>query len=269
MEEFFHGILLEKNSSNFPMDKIKFISLIIPAYKQEKTIIDNLKNLDKALSPLSYKYEIIVVVDGFLDKTFEKAKSIDNKNIKVLGYEKNNGKGYAVKYGMLRAKGDLVGFIDAGMDINPVAMSLLLNIMVFNDADIVVGSKLHPESKVNYPFSRKILSWGYRNLTHIIFGFNVRDTQVGLKFFRKKVAKDVFPRVAVKKFAFDVEVLAVAKARGFTKIYEGPIQLNFSGASSITSTNFWKVIFSMLWDTAAVFYRLKILHYYDKQRKSI
>jgi len=251
------------------MDKIKLISLIVPAYKQEKTIIDNLKNLDNALSPLPYEYEIIVVVDGFLDKTFEKAKSINNKKIKVLGYEKNNGKGYAVKYGMLRAKGDLVGFIDAGMDINPVAMSLLLNIMVFNDADIVVGSKLHPESKVNYPFSRKILSWGYRNLTHLIFGFNVRDTQVGLKFFRKKVAKDVFSRISVKKFAFDVEVLAIAKARGFTKIYEGPIQLDFPGVSSITSTSFWKVIFFMVWDTAAVFYRLKILHYYDKSRKSI
>lgn len=251
------------------MDKIKLISLIVPAYKQEKTIIDNLKNLDKALSSLPYEYEIIVVVDGFLDKTFEKAKNINNKNINVLGYEKNNGKGYAVQYGMRRARGDIVGFIDAGMDINPVAMSLLLNIMVFNDADIVVGSKLHPESKVNYPFSRKILSWGYRNLTRLIFGFNVSDTQVGLKFFRKKAAKDVFPRIVVKKFAFDVEVLAIAKARGFTKIYEGPIQLDFSGLSSITTTSFWKVIFFMLWDTAAVFYRLKIMRYYGRKRKSI
>jgi len=244
------------------MDKIKFISLIVPAYKQEKTIIDNLKNLDKVLSSLSYRYEIIAVVDGFLDGTFEKAKSIDNKNIKVLGYKKNNGKGYAVKYGMLRARGDLVGFIDAGMDINPVAMSLLLNIMVFNDADIVVGSKLHPESKVNYPFTRLILSWGYRTLTKFLFGFAVRDTQVGLKFFKKKVAKEVFPRLIVNQFAFDVEVLAVAKALGFNKIYEGPIELDFTGLSTITSTSFWKIVLLMLWDTATVFYRLKIRNYY-------
>jgi len=70
--------------------------------------------------------------------------------------------------------------------------------MEWNNADIVVGSKLHPESKVNYPIQRKILSWGYRTLTHTLFGFNVKDTQVGFKIFRKKVAKEVFSRIIVK-----------------------------------------------------------------------
>lgn len=244
------------------MDKIKLLSLIIPVYKQEKIIADNIRNLDKTLSTLPYKYEIIVVVDGFLDKTFEKAKSVKSKNIKVLGYEENKGKGYAVKYGMLKAKGDIVGFIDAGMDINPATIPLLLDLMSFHDADIVVGSKLHPESRVNYPFTRLVLSWGYRTLTEFLFGLAVRDTQVGLKFFKKKVAKDVFRRVVVKQFAFDVEVLAVARSLGFTKIYEGPIELDFTGLSTITSTSFWKVILSMLWDTLAVFYRLRIRNYY-------
>ena len=248
------------------MDKIKLLSLIIPAYKQERIIEGNIRNLDKTLSTLSYNYEIIVVVDGFLDKTFEKAKSVRSKNIKVLGYEKNRGKGYAVKYGMLKAKGDIVGFIDAGMDINPATIPLLLDLMKFHDADIVIGSKLHPESKVNYPFTRLILSWGYRTLTEFLFGFAVRDTQVGLKFFKKKVAKEVFPRLIVKQFAFDVEVLAVARSLGFTKIYEGPIELDFTGLSTITSTSFWKIVLLMLWDTAAVFYRLKILRFYDRKQ---
>ena len=249
--------------------RIDLISLVVPAYKQEKTIVRDVKALEKALSEISYKYEIIIVVDGRADKTFEKAKSVKSKNIKVLGYEKNRGKGYTVKYGMLKAKGDIVGFIDAGMDINPATIPLLLDLMKFHDADIIIGSKLHPESKVNYPFSRKILSWGYRNLTHLIFGFDVRDTQVGLKFFRKKVAKEVFPRLIVKQFAFDVELLAVAKALGFNKIYEGPIELDFTGLSTITSSSFWKIVLLMLWDTVAVFYRLKILHYYDKPRDGI
>lgn len=250
------------------MDKIRFLSLIIPAYRQEKTIIENLRSLDKALSALPYRYEIIAVVDGFLDRTFEKAKSIKNKKIRVLGYEKNHGKGYAIKLGMLSAKGDVIGFIDAGMDIDSSAISLLLDLMSFHDADIVVGSKLHPESKVNYPLVRKVLSWGYRTLTHFLFGLNIKDTQVGLKFFRKKVVKDIFPRLLVKKFAFDIEVLAVSNSRGFTRIAEGPIKLDFTGVSSITSTSFWKIILHMLWDTFAVFYRLKILHYYDKSLKN-
>lgn len=247
------------------MIKIKSLSLVIPAYKQEKKIVQNIENLERVLSSLPYNYEIIVVVDGILDDTYKNAKALKRKNLKVFGYKKNLGKGYAVKYGVLKGKGDVIGFIDAGMDIDSSAISLLLDLMSFHNADIVVGSKLHPESEVNYPFGRKILSWGYRTLTHVLFGLDVRDTQVGLKFFRKRVVKDVFPRLLVKKFAFDIEVLAVARARGFKRIYEGPIKLDFTGVSNITSTNFWRIVLHMLWDTIAVFYRLKILHYYDKQ----
>lgn len=246
------------------MDSIKSISLVVPAYRQEKIIADNILSLDKTFSALPYKYEIIVVVDGFLDKTFDNAKKIKVQNARILGYEKNRGKGYAVKYGMLKAKGDIIGFMDAGMDINSATIPLLLDLMKFHDADIVIGSKLHPESKVNYPLARLILSWGYRTLTKFLFGFSVRDTQVGLKFFKKNVVREVFPRIVVKQFAFDVEVLAVSRALGFTKIYEGPIELDFTGLSTITSTSFWKIILFMLWDTLAVFYRLRILRYYNK-----
>lgn len=246
------------------MTKIKSLSLIVPTYKQEKTIARNIENLNNVLSSLPYEYEIIVVADGLLDKTFDNAKELESKSIKVLGYDKNLGKGYAVKFGMLQGKGDVIGFIDAGMDIDPASISLLLDLMMFHNADIVIGSKLHPESKVKYPFGRKILSWGYRTLTHLIFGLDVRDTQVGLKFFKKRLVKDVFPKLLVKKFAFDIEILAVSKSRGYGRIYEGPIKLDFTGVSNITSTNFWRIILHMLWDTLAVFYRLKILHYYDK-----
>lgn len=245
---------------------IKFLSLVVPAHKQETTIVKNIKSLDVVLSSLPYKYELIIVADGFSDRTFERAKKLEGKNIRVLGYEKNHGKGYAVRLGMLKAKGDVVGFIDAGMDLDPASISLLLDLMMFHNADIVIGSKLHPESKVIYPFGRKILSWGYRTLTHTLFGLDIRDTQVGLKFLKKKVVKNVFPKLLVKKFAFDIELLAVSRAMGFRKIYEGPIKLNFTGVSSVTSTNFWRIVLLMLWDTLAVFYRLKIFRYYDKAK---
>lgn len=246
------------------MQNIKFLSIVVPAYKQEKTIVHDIESLDRVLSGLSYKYEIIIVVDGFLDNTYEIAKKINNKNLRILGYRNNKGKGYAVKYGMLEAHGDVIGFIDAGMDINAAGISILLDSMVWNDADIVIGSKLHPESKkINYPFFRKVLSWGFRTLTHMLFGFSVMDTQVGLKFFKREVIRKVFPKLSVKTFAFDVEILAVSNEMGYKKIYEGPVELNFNGGSSITSGNFWKIIFLMLWDTIIVFYRLKILKAYN------
>jgi murein DD-endopeptidase MepM/ murein hydrolase activator NlpD len=161
------------------------------------------------------------------------------------------------------AKGDIIGFIDAGMDINPKGISMLLEHFYWYDADIVVGSKLHPVSKVNYPNSRRILSRGYRFLTRVLFGFKVRDTQVGLKLFKRDVVKKVLPKLLVKKYAFDIEFLAVAYRKGFTRIYEAPVEITFNNASNITSKSFWRIVGRMVWDTAAVFYRLKILHYYD------
>lgn len=242
--------------------KLDLLSVVIPAYKQETTIVRDIKNIHKALSSLGYKFEIIVVADGTEDKTYKNALSLKSRDIHVYGYEENQGKGYAVKYGMLKAKGDVVGFIDAGMDIHPSGLRMLLNHMEWYDADIIVGSKMHPVSQVNYPLYRRILSWGYRLLTKMLFGFKVRDTQAGIKFFKRNTAMSVLPRVLVKRYAFDVEVLAVAYNMGFKRIYEAPIEIDFKN-SSITSANLWKTIALMLLDTFAVFYRLKILKYYN------
>jgi glycosyltransferase involved in cell wall biosynthesis len=248
-------------------NEIKSISIILPAYKQEKTIVKDVLNLKKFLSGLSIPYELIIVVDGMVDNTYKNAKILEDKNLTIYFYENNRGKGYAVRYGMLKAKGDVIGFIDAGMDLESSGIGMLLDYMLLHDADIVIGSKLHPDSVVEYPTQRKVLSWGYRMITRLLFGFGVRDTQVGLKLFRQRVVKEVFPLLVVKRFAFDVEILAVSYAKGYRKIYEAPVKLKFNWGSSIsnfTSPGFWNTIFSMLWDTAAVFYRLKILHYYDK-----
>lgn len=248
--------------------KIKLLSVIVPAYKQEKTILKDIKHISSALHELKIKYELIIVVDGILDKTHQKLSQIKSKNIKVIAYEKNEGKGHAIRFGMLHAKGDIVGFIDAGMDIHPAGFIMLLNHMEWYDADVIVGSKLHPVSKVNYPFYRTVLSWGYRLLTWTFFGFKVKDTQVGLKFFKKSVIRDVFPRLLVKRYAFDIEMLAVAYALGYKRIYEAPVMITFNNSSSIISKGLWNTIFLMIWDTVAVFYRLKILRYYtNKQAK--
>jgi glycosyltransferase involved in cell wall biosynthesis len=244
------------------------ISLIIPAYKQEKTIVKDIQKIVYVLSHLqTHTYEVIVVVDGEVDKTFLKAKQMVSRRIKVIGYPHNHGKGYAVRYGMTHAKGDIIAFLDAGMDLDPQGLVSLLETMQAYDADIVVGSKLHPSSQVIYPWQRKILSWGYRSFVKIFFGLSLRDTQVGMKLFKRRVLVTVLPRLLVKSYAFDIEILAVAHHLGYAKIYEAPITLTFNHWSSITSTNFWRPIIHMLWDTSAVYYRLHILRYYDNKSK--
>lgn len=253
--------------------EIKLISLIVPAYRQEKAIIADLKRIKNVLDKLRYPTELICVVDGKVDNTFDNAKKFANKyaNIKVIGYETNKGKGHAVRFGMAESKGDIIGFMDSGMDINPNGLAMLLEHFEWYNADIIIGSKRHPVSKIDYPWQRRILSMGYQLLVLLLFGLKVKDTQVGMKFFKREALEKVLPRLLVKHFAFDIEILAVANYLGFSRIYEAPIDiaLRFGGTSTITSQKFLRTILAMLLDTLAVFYRLKILRYYSdrNQRK--
>lgn len=243
------------------------ISLIIPAYKQGKTIEKDLHRVKAVMDSLKRPYEIIVVVDGQLDDTFAQARKVKSSKITIIGYPHNKGKGYTVRYGMAHSKGNLVAFLDAGMDLDPNGLKDLLVIMEKKQADIVIGSKVHSKSNIIYPWKRKVLSLGYRLFVKTFFGLSVGDTQVGMKLFRRKVLEVVLPRLLVKRYAFDIEMLAVANYLGYRKIYEGPVTLKFTNWSSITSTNFLQAIFHMMWDTAAVFYRLRLLHYYDSKNK--
>lgn len=242
------------------------ISVIVPAYKQEKTIKTDIQRIHDVLSKTRFDFEIIVVVDGFLDKTFKEAENIDRKDVKIVGYETNHGKGYAVRYGMARAKGDYVAFIDSGMEIDPNGISMLMEHMLWYDADAVVGSKRHPASKVYYPLLRRIYSWGYHWCSKILFQVPVSDTQVGLKVFKRKVLEDVLPRLVVKRYAFDIELLAVAYKLGYKRIYEAPVSISFKFDSGSQFTKFLffdPSIRNMLWDTLAIFYRMYFLGYYD------
>lgn len=246
---------------------IKLLSLIIPVYHQEKTIRKQLQNILGELALLSVQSEVIVVVDGMDDRSFEEAKKVRSPKVVVTGYKTNHGKGYAVRFGMGKSHGDIIGFLDAGGDLSEMGLSMMLEHFKWYNADIIVGSKRHPVSKVMYPFTRKVLSWGYQQLVRLLFGINVRDTQVGMKLYRRNVLEDVLPRLVVKEFAFDIEILAVSQHLGYTRIYEAPVELDFTGASSITSLSVWQIILNMLWDTFAVFYRLRLLHYYDNLNK--
>jgi glycosyltransferase involved in cell wall biosynthesis len=244
----------------------ELLSVIVPAYKQERTIVKDLKDIEDVLKRIRYDYEIICVVDGLVDKTYERARTIQSPKIKVVGYKTNHGKGYAVRYGMARAKGSLVAFIDAGMDINPNALSMLLEHMKWYDSDVIVGSIRHSASKViGYPFKRKVFSFGYHFLVGLLFGLRITDSQRGIKIFRREVLEKVLPRLLVKEYAFDIEILSVAYRLGFRKIHDGPVEMDarkFKYSSIKTST-----VLDMLLDTLAVFYRLKILKYYDSKNK--
>lgn len=242
--------------------KKPFLSLIIPCYKQENIIVTNLLQLINSLNDTHYSYEIIVVIDGKIDNSLEKIKKAPLQNLTVYQYEKNRGKSYAIKFGMNKAKAEHIMFIDSGMEIDPIGISMLLEHMRWYDADIIVGSKRHPASLVNYTFQRKILSYGYYYAVKILFGVKVKDTQAGIKVFKKKVLKKILPRLVEKRFAGDLEMIVVARILGFERIFEAPIKLDYELAQ-LSSASAWKGILGILLDTMGIFYRKNFLNYYN------
>ena len=240
------------------------LSIIVPAYKKERTIVRDLRRILSVTSKIRYPSEVICIVDGKVDATYTKAfaLSLREPHLRVYSYQTNKGKGYAVRFGMAHSLGKIIAFLDAGMEINPNSLSMILEHFEWYQADIIVGSKRHPASKVNWTPERKLFSFGYQFITRILFGLKVKDTQAGLKAYRREVLEKVLPRLIVKRYAFDVEILAVANHLGFRRMYEAPIELTF-GTDSSTSAASIRHIFNMFVDTAAIFYRLHFLHYYE------
>jgi glycosyltransferase involved in cell wall biosynthesis len=239
------------------------LSILIPVHNEEAKIAHNLKEIKETLDTLGCDYEIIAIDDGSTDNSYKVLKELEGKipNFIIKRNSKNFGKGRALKKAFKYAKGDLIVWLDADLDLHPFQIKTLYDIMVLDSADMVIGSKMHPNSKVNYPFHRRIISLGYYLLIRIIFNLPCHDTQTGLKLFRREVLDEVFPRILVKRFAFDLEVLVNACHLGF-KLTEAPIVLlehrrkyKTVGLNSISTT---------FWDTMAIWYRMYILRYYDR-----
>lgn len=238
-----------------------YLSVIIPAYREGKNIRRTLEELHRELKKLEYPTEIIVVVDGSPDNTEAEARSVKDPSIRVLAYQPNHGKGYALIYGVKHARGQVISLLDAGGDFHPDHLNRFIKLLQAFDADIVLGSKRHPASRIVYPWRRRLLSAVGHFVIKALFNLNVRDTQVGIKVFKREVLVKVMPRMLVKQYMFDLELLVVAKRLGYNRIFEAPVNLNFNNVSSSVKM---KAIFQAAEDTAAIFYRRYITHYYDK-----
>ena len=239
------------------------ISILIPAYNEEEVIVSTIDETVKVLEELNFNFEVIVIDDGSNDNTYiyvqENLKYFNNK-VTIKRYGSNEGKGFAIKHGCNYITGDYVLFLDADMDLHPSQINSFLSIIKKEKTDLVLGSKRHKNSVVNYPFTRKILSTGYYFLIKILFGLPVKDTQTGFKLFRSEALKKCISKIVVKKYAFDLELLVILHKYKY-KIVEGPIYLK--PTRRYYNRIGLKDIYHMFIDTIAIFYRLKFLRYYD------
>jgi glycosyltransferase involved in cell wall biosynthesis len=244
------------------------LSVVLPAYNEAAWIEHNLIETVLTLQQFVRDFEVIVVDDGSADETalMAAATAVRFPEIKVLRYEENRGKGHALMCGSMHASGEFVAFLDADMDLHPRQLKRFLQELQNSDADVVIGSKNHPGSRIeSYPLLRKIYSKAYYRLVRALFGLPVRDTQTGIKMFRRHVLSEVVPRLLVKRFAFDMELLAVAHRKGFS-IIEAPVSLAFRRAGSRIDLG---DAMMTLRDTLALFYRANVIRYYDTPINSI
>jgi glycosyltransferase involved in cell wall biosynthesis len=241
------------------------LSVVVPAFREGRRIHANITRLVSELDKLNVVYEVVVVSDGNTDTTVREAKRVQSAAVKVFHYPMNIGKGFALSCGVDQASGALVTFIDADMELDPATIGTFIEIMRTSGCDAVIGSKRHPDSKVAYPKFRRLQSALYQMLVRVLFNLDVRDTQTGLKLFRRQVLQEALPLLAIKRFAFDLELLVVARHLGYGKVCEAPVKLDFQFESTVNLASAWNV----LWDTAAIFYRLRILRYYQHRRRQL
>ena len=242
------------------------LSVVVPVYNGGNEVVENVEVIRSRIAAgvPADAFEVVVVSDGSIDGSAERLLESRTRGVRVIHYDRNLGKGYAVKAGTLAARGDWIGLVDADLDLDPSSLPSYLEVAQREGLDFAIGSKRHPDSTVRYPRSRHIASWCYQQLNRILFRLDVRDTQVGLKVFHSRVADEVVPLLLVKQFAFDVELLAVGKALGFGRVQELPVRLEYQfTGSALGSIN----VLRALWDTAAVFYRLRVLRTYQRKRR--
>lgn len=238
------------------------ISLVLPVHNEERHIAEMIEESVKALEDIGRDFEIIIVDDGSTDGTpvqIERAAS-HLPHTSVLTLRENLGKGNALMRGFRASTMELVCFMDADLDLHPWHLGVLLDEMERSGADIVIGSKRHPDSKLEYPWYRKLYSTAYYLLILLLFRLPVRDTQTGVKLFHRQVLQATMPHLLGKKYTLDLEILVVAHHHGY-EVAEAPIKLTFQGKYGRIK---WKDIMNIIIDTMAIFYRLYVKRYYDK-----
>lgn len=201
------------------------LSVVIPAYNEKVRIEKTLIAINDFLIKQPFKYEIIVVDDGSKDGTEAVVKKLLGSiaNLRLIDNQENHGKGFVTRQGMLEATGDVRLFMDA--DNSTKVDEVLKMIPEFNrGADIVVGSRRIQGSviTVHQPWIRDFLGGVFRLIVHILVPLGVTDSQCGFKAFSARAVEKIFPQQTIFRWAFDVELLAIAKKDGFT-VKEVPI----------------------------------------------
>lgn len=208
------------------------LSVIVPSYNEAKTLYRTLPELYTYLRMLPWSFELIVGNDGSTDNTADVVREFakGKKNVQLVTYQKNRGKGAVLTTCFMRAKGDVQLFIDADLSIEKRLIPAL--VAALEKGDIAIASKHAKGARVAYPILRKITSNGFQAMTRWLFRVPLTDFQCGLKAFRKDVIEDLLPTIKNERFLWDTEILIKAYRKHY-KIVEIPAIVHPAGRSSV------------------------------------
>ena len=201
------------------------ITLIIPMYNESSIIADTAKAVSEYMQNNFDSYEIIFSDDGSKDNSADIVRTLSLPNVKVIGYEKNRGKGCAIRTGMLEAKGDIVMFTDADLAYGTDVIKRVYDTLSKSEANMLIGSRnLSADGYEGYTALRKLMSKIYIKVLCIVGGFKLSDSQCGCKAYKGEAVKRIFERCKVDGFAFDFESILWAQKFGY-KIIEMPVKI--------------------------------------------
>lgn len=239
------------------------LSVLLPYLNEQDVIAANARETVRILKELGIAYEVVLIDDGSTDESYARLSKefAGRKDVVLVRNLQNFGKGWALKTGFEYSTGDYVLFLDSDLELSPYHIPNFFRVMDETGADVVIGSKIHEDSLLDYPPIRRLYSKTFYTITRILFGLPVMDTQTGIKLFTREALEKSLPKLIVKKFAFDLELLLLLVKNGM-KIEPAPIELKFSrgkfGRIKLKS------VVNMFVDTLAIFYRDKFLRFYER-----
>lgn len=217
------------------------VSVLMPAYRLESTIADNIDRVVAVVGSWADS-EIIVIDDGSPDDThgFAEKAAARSDIVAVVGYATNRGKGGALKEGFKYAGGDTIVFLDSDLDLPPEQLPEFLDAFYSADVDALVGAKRAAMGSGRYPMMRRLLSLAFAAVNRLLLRLPLRETQTGLKAFRRSALESTLPALEIERYAFDLELLVRIRKAGGT-MTEAPVKLAPGSSSGLSLATLWEM----------------------------
>ena len=241
------------SSTQYPK-RYNSLTVVVPSYNPGARVVETVEQIHRELSASGIEVQVIVVSDGSTDGSVDILNQIKEPWFNHIALKENSGKGSALRTAFAGLTTQYVGFIDADGDIPVSLLPKMVDTIASNEADVVFGSKWHPDSVLSISLGRKFVSTIHHVIQASLLRIDISDTQVGIKIYNNEALQMVLPTLKEKTFSLDIEIFVAMVAYGHQNFIEMPVEIQRSGGSTVSFAN---VIKSLI-DLIRIFWRSRI-----------